>query len=127
MVEGFCVDYCGDGRRFTADDVELFQYNACDDGNQAGTDGCSSICDVEPNFACHGGGSKTADKCLEVIPPTATLSQLDDQAFQIDFSELVTLTSGDASKMEDYLSVKVICGKTLILLNATNVRLTFSP
>ena len=63
------VDRCGNGER-TADE-------ACDDGNEADGDGCSSACTFEPGFACNGGDFRALD--VDVIPsgridPVWTLS-----------------------------------------------------
>lgn len=36
---------------------------ACDDGNRANGDGCSSDCEVEPFWYCYGGSSSQPDSC----------------------------------------------------------------
>ncbi|AKF02889.1 myxococcus cysteine-rich repeat containing protein [Sandaracinus amylolyticus] len=47
---------CGDGR--------IEGPEACDDNNTGSTDGCSSTCEVEPNFICTG----TPSTCRAVAP-----------------------------------------------------------
>ena len=52
---GECGAVCGDGLRFGSEQ--------CDDGNTQDGDGCSSICEREPGFACtdQGGTGATGD------------------------------------------------------------------
>jgi cysteine-rich repeat protein len=55
-----CLPRCGDGLRGGNE--------ACDDGNGAAGDGCSSLCTIEPAFTCSGGSSTSKDSC---VPCTA--------------------------------------------------------
>lgn len=88
-----CVDRCGDGRKFSIDDIDLlYNYNACDDGNTVSGDGCSSTCQIEANFDCQGGTITTKDTCHETIPPTVSLIKFNDLKFQLKFSEPVKIT-----------------------------------
>ena len=95
LESGECVDRCGDGRRFTVEDVDtLYSYNECDDGNNLDGDGCSALCTIEDDFACEGGSPVRPDICRETIPPTATLVKYDDLNFAIKFSEPVRINEG---------------------------------
>lgn len=53
-VQGLRAVVCGDGVIYGAEE-------RCDDGNQLSGDGCSSICRVEPGYACSGQPSVCAD------------------------------------------------------------------
>ena len=50
-----CLSKCGDGIR---DD-----YEDCDDSNTVSGDGCSSICELEPDWQCAGGSFSSKDTC----------------------------------------------------------------
>jgi cysteine-rich repeat protein len=50
-----CTPICGDGMRYGSE--------ACDDGNTAKSDGCSSSCEVEANFVCVNGSTTSRDLC----------------------------------------------------------------
>jgi cysteine-rich repeat protein len=50
-----CTPICGDGLRYGSE--------ACDDGNTAKSDGCSSSCAVEANFVCVNGSTTSRDLC----------------------------------------------------------------
>lgn len=64
LLKGQCVSaVCGDGKREGAE--------ACDDGNTAVGDGCSSGCGVEPLFECAG---KTPDICRRLPNGAVTAS-----------------------------------------------------
>ena len=63
MIESPVIVYdpapiCGDGK--------LFGDEACDDGNTADEDGCSSSCTVECGYGCDGGSPTTQDTCTTV-------------------------------------------------------------
>ena len=52
-----CSEICGDGRRIN---------HACDDGNTANGDGCSSTCTIETGYGCQGGSRNDMDVCTEL-------------------------------------------------------------
>lgn len=119
LVDGQCVDFCGDGKKFSELLVQLYDYNECDDGNSESGDGCSSSCQVEPNFACTGGSQSTADSCRSIVAPTASLQWIEDNIFKVKFSEPVTL-----SNLADVVSMKVNCSKTAYDLSPANFTLS---
>ncbi len=51
------TSFCGDGRRDAANG------EACDDGDAASGDGCSSLCRVEPGWTCTGTPSVCTSVC----------------------------------------------------------------
>jgi cysteine-rich repeat protein len=53
-----CREKCGDG-------LNKGTY-ACDDGNNVGGDGCSSVCTIEDGVTCAGGSATSKDVCTEV-------------------------------------------------------------
>jgi hypothetical protein len=55
-----CTEICQDGMNFNDDSTY------CDTGTSAGTDGCTSTCDVVEGWYCTGGGYSTADSCFEI-------------------------------------------------------------
>jgi cysteine-rich repeat protein len=62
------LDVCGNARRYEASE-------GCDDGNTDPGDGCSSVCQVEPNFICSGGSEDAFDVCKSVDPQEPQNSQ----------------------------------------------------
>jgi cysteine-rich repeat protein len=66
LIVSFYV--CGDG--------VVDQWEACDDGNNSGGDGCSPACNVEPGWTCTGTPSVcTRDACTpDKTPPSVTLN-----------------------------------------------------
>jgi hypothetical protein len=38
----------------------------CDDGNTVSGDGCSSDCQIEPDYVCNGGNYKRPDICIRI-------------------------------------------------------------
>ena len=56
---GSCVEICGDGKNFGLVN--------CDDGNLIDDDGCSSDCEIEPDWICQRGSPTSADLC-QVTP-----------------------------------------------------------
>jgi len=50
-----CSSLCSDGIRVQGEE--------CDDGNQLGNDGCSSICEIEPGWNCKRASPLDADRC----------------------------------------------------------------
>lgn len=90
LVDGNCVDRCGDGKRFSPEDVPfLATYNICDDGNIIDGDGCSSHCEVEQGFSCFFGNETSPDICRENISPVAKISKISDNKLLITFSESI--------------------------------------
>lgn len=65
LINGNCVEICGDGRKFT---------QACDDGNKVDGDGCSSVCTVESGYICQGGSSISTDICQKIDNSVKSLS-----------------------------------------------------
>ena len=57
-----CTEKCGDGIRYSLDP------NACDDNNVINGDGCSSSCQIEPNYVCKRLNSTNPDKCYDIRP-----------------------------------------------------------
>ena len=53
-----CTSVCGDGLRVPPEQ--------CDDGNNIGSDGCSSTCIIEPMWVCTGGSPTSKDTCLSI-------------------------------------------------------------
>lgn len=60
---GVCQEICGDG---------LLYDLACDDGNTADGDGCSSTCTIEADYVCNTNPG-TASICSYSKPITFTL------------------------------------------------------
>jgi len=50
-----CAIVCGDSKKHSSEQ--------CEDGNTNNYDGCSSTCQVEPNFKCFGGTTSSPDQC----------------------------------------------------------------
>lgn len=59
-VSNIILEICGDGRN-----MGILE---CDDGNLLDGDGCSSICNVEPNYVCTGGDFSHCDICHSTLP-----------------------------------------------------------
>jgi len=60
-----CInDHCGNARRTG---ITIGGSEWCDDGNTVSGDGCSSTCDVEPNYYCYGGDDMTIDTCIKYV------------------------------------------------------------
>jgi hypothetical protein len=90
LVDGNCVDRCGDGRRFSPEIVPyLATYNVCDDGNNIDGDGCSSRCEVEQGYSCFFGNETSPDRCRENVSPTARISKVGDNKLLLRFSESI--------------------------------------
>ncbi|MFT7580677.1 MAG: cysteine-rich repeat protein, partial [Myxococcota bacterium] len=51
--DSVCAATCGDG-------VIALGTETCDDGNDAGSDGCSAACDIEYGYACDGAAGSTS-------------------------------------------------------------------
>eukprot|EP00826_Nyctotherus_ovalis_P047315 TRINITY_DN5429_c0_g1_i20.p1 TRINITY_DN5429_c0_g1~~TRINITY_DN5429_c0_g1_i20.p1 ORF type:complete len:529 (-),score=105.27 TRINITY_DN5429_c0_g1_i20:544-2130(-) len=84
-----CKEICGDG-------LNMGEYE-CDDGNVANGDGCSAECTVEEGFACYTRANEP-DKCLDIVPPKASLSVRKGTLLTVTFNEDVFVTMD-----EDYL------------------------
>ncbi|MCP3063284.1 EGF domain-containing protein [Myxococcus sp. K38C18041901] len=61
-AEGYA--FCGDGRVGGAE--------VCDDGNQQSGDGCDSVCQVEPGYACEGSAPSVCEDIDECANGTDT-------------------------------------------------------
>jgi cysteine-rich repeat protein len=72
-----CVEICGDGIRIT-------QEHQCDDGNNRDGDGCSSICQNEPDWVCDGSSEISSDVChstLLLYPIFNVMEDHDDESY----------------------------------------------
>ena len=77
-----CKEICGDGLIFTL---------PCDDRNTFDGDGCSSTCNMEPNFFCSYDYKKMLSICHHITPLTANISLPYDSAtlIQIQFNQAI--------------------------------------
>ncbi|CAD8103015.1 unnamed protein product [Paramecium primaurelia] len=88
LIENVCVNLCGNGQLNS-------QYEECDDGNNNGGDGCSSLCNLERFFECINH-ENSLTICSFVKPPDLNLNRLSDkqnqtQIIELTFSEQVKL------------------------------------
>ena len=58
LVNGLCVDVCGDGLIVNPSDA------VCDDGNTIDGDGCSSTCKTEIHYRCVNGSDISPSACV---------------------------------------------------------------
>ncbi len=56
---------CTPGSLETCGNTLLDGWEGCDDGNQSSADGCSSVCQVEPGYACEGEPSVCFTLCQD--------------------------------------------------------------
>ena len=61
---------CGDGRK------DAFCNEECDDGNSAGSDGCSSTCSVEAGWTCTQNHCQQS-VCSQIPPASCPISMVD--------------------------------------------------
>ena len=89
LVEGQCLEVCGDG---------LKTDHECDDHNLINGDGCDVSCQVEDSWECTQQPNGT-DTCLPSAGPDCQIHSLDEEAvLQVVCSEIVqidSLTSSD--------------------------------
>ena len=105
LLDGNCVDRCGDGKRFDSVTMpDLYSFNSCDDGNQINGDGCSSDCQVEKDFICKDGNPNSKDICREIIIPIVNIEKIDNQHFILKFSEDVSI---DGKTLEDAININI--------------------
>ncbi|CAD8124659.1 unnamed protein product [Paramecium sonneborni] len=80
LIDNICVNQCGNGQ------LNSF-YEECDDGNNHGGDGCSSLCQLEQSFQCINiEGQLTT--CSFIKPSDFNLISLSDKANQTQIIEL---------------------------------------
>lgn len=86
-VNAVCQEKCGDGR--TMGQLE------CDDGNIANGDGCSNQCQIEHGWTCTVSVPQGKSVCVDITPPTATLTFIkvtqDGYELSYSFSETVSI------------------------------------
>ncbi|WP_426749800.1 Ig-like domain-containing protein [Myxococcus sp. Y35] len=93
----YLVDAVETSLRAVCGDGVLGGFETCDDGNQRSTDGCSSVCEVEPGYTCTGQPSVCDDNSAprvedvhattsEDIPVDITISAVDPDGDVLDFS-----------------------------------------
>lgn len=86
----------------------------CDDGNLIDGDGCSSVCQIEPNYICYGGTISSPDKCNSTLPlkfnkvtyyGNATVSIIFTKTviFQSSLTQIMRVDP----KIEDVFSLKI--------------------
>ena len=68
--------YCGDGLKDTVNGNFLEEVEQCDDGNNDNGDGCSAICEFEPNFICLLPADSSETPKAEAGGSSTPLSQL---------------------------------------------------
>ena len=75
-----CEEICGDGLLFTLQ---------CDDKNSFNGDGCSSTCNIEPNFFCSYDYKKMVSICHYIAPLIANISLPNNSAtfIRIQFNQ----------------------------------------
>jgi len=105
----------------------LGQYE-CDDGNLNNGDGCSSKCTVEEGYECTSHTDKP-DVCVDVKPPTATMTLRTGNILVITFSELI-LSTVDSKLLSETIdvSLKKKCEVDWVLINdfqANTIHKTF--
>ena len=106
ITASFCVEKCGDGKRFELE---------CDDGNTRNDDGCNSNCEVEDGWSCNGGSSIRASTCAPFIPdrsyinPTKAVHLFGRVVQGVRLSYIPkSLTDNECAQCNKLLWVKVI-------------------
>ncbi|CAK61926.1 unnamed protein product (macronuclear) [Paramecium tetraurelia] len=102
LIENTCVNQCGNGMLSSP-------YEECDDGNNYGGDGCSSLCNLENFFQCQNG-ENLLSICSFIQPPDFNLNSLSDKKNQIQiveftFTQQVKLNS--PSNLEDIAILRI--------------------
>ncbi|CAD8093432.1 unnamed protein product [Paramecium sonneborni] len=92
ILIGFqCVSQCGNG-------ILNSKYEQCDDGNQIGGDGCSSVCSEEDLYQCQNYENSTS-VCSYILPPDFILVSFSSKTNQ---TQLISLSfTQDVKLMSD--------------------------
>ena len=89
----------------------------CDDGNLNNGDGCSSKCKIEEGYKCTSHTDKP-DVCVDIKPPTATMTIKAGNILVITFSESILSTLDSKLLSETInLSLKKKCEVDWVLIN----------
>ncbi|CAD8104182.1 unnamed protein product [Paramecium sonneborni] len=80
LIQNICVNLCGNG-------LLNSYYEECDDGNNNGGDGCSSLCTLEEFYQCINLENQLTT-CTFIKPPDFNLNSLSDKKNQTQIIEL---------------------------------------
>lgn len=60
-----CTFNCIDGTNihYTSPMGIKYKEKPCDDGNEVNNDGCSTLCEIDEGWTCHGGTATNPDTC----------------------------------------------------------------
>jgi len=91
---GACIEVCGDGKNFGNE--------MCDDGNLEDGDGCSSTCEVEPDYQCSGGYPYKRDTCQYIRTEIVEVKVNKHNDLILKFSRPIQSRDGTISERRDF-------------------------
>jgi cysteine-rich repeat protein len=95
---GACIEVCGDGKNFGNE--------MCDDGNLDDGDGCSSTCEVEPDYQCGGGYPYKRDTCQYIRTEIVEVKINQHNDLILKFSRPIQSRDGTISERDFVLSYR---------------------
>ncbi|MDX9720543.1 MAG: DUF4215 domain-containing protein [Myxococcota bacterium] len=113
------VALCGDGLVESAE--------SCDDGNDLDSDGCSSLCEIEPGYSCFGAPSTCMPGSMQPCGPTMRLVndslQLTGSNFSAAFENNFTLNgsgcNGRTGSDEIVIEIELLAGQVVTISEHT--------
>ncbi|CAD8130676.1 unnamed protein product [Paramecium sonneborni] len=122
LIDNLCANQCGNGQLNS-------YYEECDDGNNNGGDGCSSLCTVEEFFRCINLENQFTT-CTFIKPPDFDLNCLSNKKNQTQIIELTFTKSirlNYPSELDEVIifriTPKIIHQLTLIPLQNLSIHL----